>query len=946
MSIKCYTENKSYSNNTIKRTDGSFFLIPIRTMVNYFFWNYENIYFLIISIFQLLTISILPREWSPTGPFSTAVPLGICVLVEIIKNMYIWFQQWKLDSQENNKEYTVINNKFISIKKKSSQLYAGDIICLNKEDICPIDGILIDFATQTVKKSGHYVKISQAMLTGESNIIHISKPATDLTYNNLLNASLEIKEYYQNNFNNIDASIVLSDSRIIPVTGHNFIVAGAIIKTDNVYILTVRCGSQKKSYVKYKNTDNSELRKTSRIDEFVGQYMINVNARILFFLVMILSFLRLSISQNYTIKYFFFFVVQNWILFNGIIPFSVKIFLILARSIQGIIASKNVITVNNSLQIDDFGKIQKIISDKTGTLTKNELEFSKLIQTESSNIIDIETYNESDTYINLEFHKCLGVCIHEVDENLSKEYATAEDKTIRYRYGYLGNSVIQQNDNHITLHINNKSHCYDFEYIELAGLDFTFERRMSSKIVRDKIKNTYYLYCKGAISTIEKKLISRHTNELNRLDTIISNTHPEMRLLACAYREILEHEVQNLHLDHGHSKLINQLENNLHLLGIIGIKDNLQIEVPETVDYLRSINIEVSLCTGDRKITAMAVAREANIITNKTETNDIVDIYYNNENVNIPNINEKTLIFSGQTLDEYTNDSNNREYFYDMIAKCKNFVGYGMIPEHKMKLTNIMEERHVKLLAIGDGFNDIGMFKTVSIGVAIKGNNFVEHSADFAIKEFRNLMQLINLSIDCYNRNSKLINFVFYRCSAVFTAIATNILLNYTQPTISIFNGFVMQAFNFFWAFLGLAYYTGYQNDKSEYTKTDFANIKLLSLTSYRLTTIWNICGMLTGNVIVLIIHHWFSTLFETDVHIYNDIIGLLIITVINIKIINTNKLKKIGILMSLLGPFNFCVYMLINNNLFDVLSKLIIAPTTFWAIFISSIFTINLIFQ
>ncbi len=61
--------------------------------------------------------------------------------------------------------------------------------------------------------------------------------------------------------------------------------------------------------------------------------------------------------------------IQNWILFNGIIPFSVKIFLILARQIESKRCPDS-LTVYDPTQIDDFGKINMIISDKTGTITQ------------------------------------------------------------------------------------------------------------------------------------------------------------------------------------------------------------------------------------------------------------------------------------------------------------------------------------------------------------------------------------------------------------------------------------------------------------------------------------------------------------------------------------------------------------------------------------------------
>ena len=77
MELEFCKQNINFNNNEIKRTKYNILYIPVLTTLRYFFWNYENIYFLILALFQLSTLWFIPKEWSPTGPFSTAVPLLI-----------------------------------------------------------------------------------------------------------------------------------------------------------------------------------------------------------------------------------------------------------------------------------------------------------------------------------------------------------------------------------------------------------------------------------------------------------------------------------------------------------------------------------------------------------------------------------------------------------------------------------------------------------------------------------------------------------------------------------------------------------------------------------------------------------------------------------------------------------------------------------------------------
>ena len=129
-------------SNEINRLTNSIFLVPIVTTFKYF-KNYENIYFLLLAIFQLLTLGILPKEWSPTGPFSTAIPLAFCLIIEIISASIKWCAIWNQNRIENNKQFQCLNNYGSLCIIKNKNLYPGHIIYLNKNDVVPIDGLLL-----------------------------------------------------------------------------------------------------------------------------------------------------------------------------------------------------------------------------------------------------------------------------------------------------------------------------------------------------------------------------------------------------------------------------------------------------------------------------------------------------------------------------------------------------------------------------------------------------------------------------------------------------------------------------------------------------------------------------------------------------------------------------------------------------------------------------------
>jgi magnesium-transporting ATPase (P-type) len=890
------TSNLQYESNQIIRAKNKLLIVPFITIKKYFL-SYENIYFLIIALFQLSTLCILPKEWSPTGPYSTAIPLLLCVLLEIITDLSKWYQNWKLDYNENNKTFKCLDSRGKLYDKKNKDIYPGDIVYLQKEDISPIDGLLLD-----TSNNEKYSKTNLALLTGESNTCFVTKLQQYYKLDDYKDCIITIENYYQNNFHHISGTLQ-KDSEKFNIKGENFIVGGSIIKSEDMYILVVRCGKNKKGYLE----KNILEHKYSRVDKFIGSYMIKVSTILLFGMIFVSAFFKMFLISTFSPDIFFFIIIQNWILFNGIIPFSVKIFILFSKSIQSYIYNQNSkkIIINNSCIIDDLGKIDRILSDKTGTITKNELEFIKIISLHGTKVIDIENFNGYD--ISLEFHKCLGICIHQTDG----VFSTNEDKTIRYRYQYLNNKISQHGDR-ITLDISGEQ--YHFEYLEVAGLDFTFERRLSSKVV--KSENKYYIYSKGSLDIIKKKIKPEFNKELQRLDNLISQQYPELRLLGCAFRELEAKEIGNLYLESSNSELIKQLENNLDFLGIVGIKDNLQDGVPKTINHLKNIGLYTSLLTGDRKITAMTIGIEAGIIDNQEWVFD-----YNLENLDKKGQYRQTLMFNGDVVEHVFYNNKYYEIFSHNLINCKNFIGYNLIPEHKKKLALILEDKGIRTLTIGDGFNDLGMFNVSSTSVAIKGNNFVEHNADLVVQEFNGLREIINFSIDAYYKNSKIINFTFYRTALVMFSIFMYSLINY-QSNESLFNGFVIQAFNFAWTLPGIGYLI-IKNNCIKYKKKDFNNQQVMLFSKLEYTILWNISGAFVGILVTLLTYQWFK-----DHKYMSDILGIVIIVLLNLKL-QSNKLDIV--LVNLLGVVFFVCYMSYIGSLSYVLAALWSVHWGFW---------------
>ena len=249
--------------NKICRTNISLYLVPLYTFCTYFFKSNENLYFMLIALLQLSTyFDILPKSWSPTGPFSTAVPLLITFLAEIVKDVYIWIKKWMQDRRENLRVYPLISGT-----KFCENLAFGDILYLKEGEICPVDGIIIDNPDVN-----SYVKISHALLSGESHEIFLSKVDKTKNIQNYLpksNYKVIIRDYMPKDYHNINAVIEFIDGTITEITGENFIVHRTVLKSC-AYVMAIGVGATRKT-LENKVNDEKEQTRSSRLDQFVGK---------------------------------------------------------------------------------------------------------------------------------------------------------------------------------------------------------------------------------------------------------------------------------------------------------------------------------------------------------------------------------------------------------------------------------------------------------------------------------------------------------------------------------------------------------------------------------------------------------------------------------------------------------------------------------------------------
>lgn len=104
--------------------------------------------------------------------------------------------------------------------------------------------------------------------------------------------------------------------------------------------------------------------------------------------------------------------------------------------------------------------------------------------------------------------------------------------------------------------------------------------------------------------------------------------------------------------------------------------------------------------------------------------------------------------------------------FFNFIKKFECVLFCRTNPNQKVEIVRLVQAHKYKVLAIGDGQNDVNMIQEANVGIGIMGEegNHAQIAADIAIPKFKYLKKLLfELGREQYYRNSQMILYFFYK---------------------------------------------------------------------------------------------------------------------------------------------------------------------------------------
>ncbi|XP_066504918.1 probable phospholipid-transporting ATPase IA isoform X3 [Hoplias malabaricus] len=790
-----------------------------------------NSFFLFIALLQQIP------DVSPTGRWTTLVPLLFILVVAAVKEVIEDLKRHKADSVVNKKETQVLRNGAWEIVHWE-KVVVGDIVKINGKDYVPADAILL---SSSEPQGMCYIETSN--LDGETNLkirqgLQITSEIKDIESLTRLSGRMECESPNRHLYEFV-GNIRLDGHSTVPLGPDQILLRGAQLRnTQWVHGIVVYTGHDTKLM---QNSTRPPL-KLSNVERIT-----NFQILVLFGCLLAIS-LVCSIGQTIW-KYQYgndaWYMDLNYggaanfglnfltfiILFNNLIPISLLVTLEVIKFIQAYFinwdtdmlyeATNTPAMARTSNLNEELGQVKYIFSDKTGTLTCNVMQFKKctiagVAYGHSTHSMEEAGFNDPSLLENLqsnhptapvimEFMNMMAICHTAVPERsedtITYQAASPDEGALVRAARNLGFIFSARTPDSVIVESLGEEERYELLHV----LEFTSARKRMSVIMRTP-SGKIRLYCKGADTVVYDRLADNSRYKDITLKHLEQFATEGLRTLCFAVADISEsfyQQWQEVHhractsLQNRALKLEESyelIEKNLQLLGATAIEDKLQDRVPETIETLMKADIKIWILTGDKQETAINIGHSCKLLTKNMGllvineetldgTRETLSHHCSMLGDALHKENDCALIIDGKTL-KYALTFGARQYFLDLALSCKAVICCRVSPLQKSEVVEMVKKQvKVITLAIGDGANDVGMIQTAHVGVGISGNEGLQaaNSSDYSIAQFKYLKNLLLVhGAWNYNRVAKCILYCFYK----------NIVLYIIEIWFAFVNGF------------------------------------------------------------------------------------------------------------------------------------------------------------
>lgn len=457
---------------------------------------------------------------------------AVVILVMLILNAVLGFVQ-EFKAKKSLERLQKLIKVFINVKRDgvvndidSRELVPGDIVYLNHGSVIPADIRLIQ---------SNNLYMNESALTGESR--EVAKNAKDISQADI---------------------VALGSSNIEPQNFPNFVFQGTSVLEGSAIGVVVTTGSQ---------TLLAQSVQLKKQEMMKSNYVRNINkfSRLLFYFVIVITnatvVINISLGRDLLASF-----VLGISLALGITPETMPVVISIALSTAAYKLSKKKVLIKRLSVFEDFGNVDVICTDKTGTITTGELQLVEYIDLDGKRNLDVLEY--------------AGTCSSENSSTKHQIYANQIDKQIW--------QVVEKNRLSTKVVEKKISKVWDFNF-NLRSMGVAVETGKGHKVI-----------VKGAYESISK--ISKSIDKQKNFEALIQDYGIHgYKVIAVATKEF-----KNLP---GKFKEISGLD----LQGFLLFKDVPRENMKQEFNKLRDLNIELKILTGDSSEITKHICQEVGL---------------------------------------------------------------------------------------------------------------------------------------------------------------------------------------------------------------------------------------------------------------------------------------------------------------------------------------------
>ena len=624
------------------------------------FKQFGNLFYLLMSISQFfpdLKVGFL---------FTYISPLSFVVCVSMAKEAIDDISRRVQDKKTNSGKVQVLilspeSKKVESIEKPASDLKIGDIIELQQNCRVPADIIVLKTFNDS-KDNQAFIRTDQ--LDGETDWKLRKAPG--------ITQEMEELHFFQSNayaLCNPPSKLIYEFEGAIyfgkkkeALNLENTMWASTVVASKKVIGLVIYTGKETRARM----NSSSPKMKIGVLDQ-----ELNKSNKYLFFIMLILSSIMAS-AKGFDSN-FFYNLIKYIVLFCAIISISLRVNLDISKTYFSYVINRDPsipeTIARNSMIPEELGRISYVFSDKTGTLTKNEMIFKKLaLESEqyseerlyelkeilsdeckqyNAPLLDILTLrlknqndqiqeNLLDQTLKTNANKirrqkkriirdaissmvlCNNVTpVFEDDQKTKVTYqASSPDEVALVKFAEtLDMRLFNRTDKEITIK-DTAGNIEEFEV--LANFPFSSDTKRMGIILKNKTHGHIIFYLKGAENVMMKRVMKEYEYFIKENAENLATKG--LRTLVLTQKLISQDEFNKWYEDYSQAltsmenrkekiqNVVSKLEHNMEFLCVTGVEDLLQDEVAITIDNLRNAGMKTWILTGDKVETETCIS--------------------------------------------------------------------------------------------------------------------------------------------------------------------------------------------------------------------------------------------------------------------------------------------------------------------------------------------------